>query len=254
MPPSLGFASSKVITVLVGKSKASYTLHKDLLCAHSPFFETCLRSKFLERQKDQVELPEDSPEVFEHFVNWIYREDVIKPSDQPTLELAVHTYVFADKLCMPAFKNRLMSRIRAYHVSTAVHLNTLLLWSTLDVPDSLPLGHFLHDQIGYDMVRHPRKYFLRSSGNAKRGDVDSVAEDHGLLISDLLWAVLQAANQKYDDPALRKGCHYHEHTEGDTVCPDAVVPTPKKKEKRPSATTNPSRDNLEAWLRGLALL
>jgi hypothetical protein len=104
------------------------------------------------------------------------------------------------------------------------------------------------------MVRHPRRYFLRGGGNAKRGDVDSIAEDHGLLVSDLLWAVLQAANQKHDDPALRKGCHYHEHREGDAECRDAVDSAPKKKEKRRSATTNSPRDDPWASLiRGLML-
>jgi hypothetical protein len=254
MPPLFKFASSKVITILVGPSKTSYSLHKDLLCAHSPFFENCLRSNFLERQKDRVELPEDSPEAFEHFINWIYREDVIKPTDQASLEVAIHTYVFADKLCMPAFKNRLMTIIRAYHEATAVHLNSLVLWRTLDVPETLPLGQFLHDQVGYDMSRHPRKYFLRSNGSAKRGDVDSVAEDNGQLVSDLLWAVLQATNQKYDDPAMRRGCQYHEHKEGDGECADVVALTSKRKEKRPSATTNTSRDDLGAFLRGLGLV
>lgn len=254
MPPSLSFASSKVITILVGSSRTSYALHKDLLCAHSPFFENCLRSNFLEKQKDKVELPEDLPEVFEHFINWIYREDVIKPTDQASLELAIHTYVFADKLCMPAFKNRLMTSIRAYHEATAVHLNTLLLWRTLDVPETLLLGHFLYDQAGYDMLQHPRKYFLRSNGSAKRGDVDSVAEEHGTLVSELLWAVLQAANQKNDDPAMRKGCHYHEHKEGDVECADAMVSTSRRKEKRPSVATNTSRDDLGALLRGMGLV
>lgn len=254
MPPSLGFASSKVITILVGPSKVSYSLHKDLLCAHSPFFENCLRSNFLEKQKDQVELPEDSAEVFEHFINWIYREDAIKPTDQSSLELAIHTYVFADKLCMPAFKNRLMTRIRGYYRDTAVHLDTLLLWNAMDVPEKLPLGQFLYDQVGYDMMRHPRKYFLRSSGSAKRGNVDSIAEDQGPIVSDLLWAVLQAANQKYDDPALRNGCHYHEHTEDDTACPDVLAPAAKRKEKKPSSTVSTSRDDLGALLRGLGLV
>lgn len=201
-----------------------------------------------------MELPEDSPEAFEHFINWIYREDVIKPTDQASLEVAIHTYVFADKLCMPAFKNRLMTIIRAYHEATAVHLNSLVLWRTLDVPETLPLGQFLHDQVGYDMSRHPRKYFLRSNGSAKRGDVDSVAEDNGQLVSDLLWAVLQATNQKYDDPAMRRGCQYHEHKEGDGECADVVALTSKRKEKRPSATTNTSRDDLGAFLRGLGLV
>ena len=253
MAPSLNFASSKVITILVGPSKTSYTLHKDLLCANSPFFEKCLKSSFLEKQKDQVELPEDSPEVFEHFVNWIYREDVFEPTDEPSVELAIHTYVFADKLCMPTFKNRLMTKIRAYHRANAIPLDTLLLWRTLEVPETLPLGQFLYDQVGYDMVRHPRKYFLRSNGSARRGDVDSFAEDHGPLVADLLWAVLQAANQKYDDPARREGCHYHEHKEEEAVCPDAVIPASRKKEKRPSMTANTSQDDLGPLLRGLGL-
>jgi hypothetical protein len=251
MPPSLSFASSKVITVLVGSSKTSFTLHKDLLTKNSPFFEKCLRSGFLEKQKDQVELPEDSPEVFEHFINWIYREDVIKPTDQDSLELAIQSYVFADKLCMPAFKNRLMTKIRAYHEATGIHLETLLLWRTLEVPETLPLGQFLYDQAGYDMVRHPRKYFLRSNGSAKRGDVDSFAQDHGPLVSDLLWVVLQAANQKYDNPATRKGCHYHEHNEDDAECPDTVVSATRKKERK---TATPSQDDLKVLLRGLGLI
>ena len=136
MAPSLNFASSKVITILVGPSKASYTLHKDLLCAHSPFFERCLSSGFLERQKDQVELPEDSPEVFEHLIDWVYRRDVVEPTDQPSLQLAIHTYVFADKLCMPAFKNDVVTKIRAYHEKTSIHLESLVLWRSLEVPEN----------------------------------------------------------------------------------------------------------------------
>ena len=82
MPPSLNFASSKVITVLVGPGKKSYTLHQDLLCAHSPFFSKCLNGNFAEKHTDQVSLPEDSPDAFEHFVHWIYREDVAEPTDE----------------------------------------------------------------------------------------------------------------------------------------------------------------------------
>ena len=254
MAPSLNFASSKVITILVGPSKASYTLHKDLLCAHSPFFERCLGTCFLERQKDQVELPEDSPEVFEHFINWVYRRDVVEPTDQPSLRLAIHTYVFADKLCMPAFKNDVVTKIRAYHEKTSVHLDSLVLWRSLEVPENLPLGQFLYDQAGFDLLRQPCKYFLRSEGSAKRGDVDSLAEDHGPLVSDLLWVVLQAANQKYDDPAMRRGCHYHEHPEGNVACLDAAALKTKKKEKRRSVATNPSRDDLGALLKGLGIM
>ncbi len=247
------FASSKVISVLVGPDKKAYTLHKDLLCAHSPFFQKCLESSFLEKKQDQVELPEDSPEVFEHFINWIYREDVIKPTDQASLELAIQTYVFADKLCMTTFKNRIMTRIRAYHETAGVHLDSLALWRSLDVPDKLPLERFLFDMAGYDMLRHRRKYFLRATGSAKRGDVDSIAEENGPLVADLLWTVLQAANQKIENPATLKGCQYHEHAEDEVGCPD-IVPASTSRKKRPSTNAGTSRDDLAGLLRGLGLV
>jgi len=104
------------------------------------------------------------------------------------------------------------------------------------------------------MLRHPRKYFLRSDGNAKRGDVDSFAEDQGSLVSDVLWAVLQAANQKYDDPAMRKGCHYHEHADDDVECPDTAVLKSKKKEKKPLTATNTSREDVASLLKVLGMV
>ena len=254
MALSLNFKSSKIITILVGPSKASYTFHKDLLCAHSPFFEKCLSSSFVEGRKERVELPEDSPEVFENFIDWTYREDIVEPTDQPSLQLAIHTYAFADKLRMPAFKNCVMTKIRAYHERASIHLDSLLLWRALELPENLPLGQFLFDQVGFDMLRHPRKYFLRSDGNAKRGDVDSFAEDQGSLVSDVLWAVLQAANQKYDDPAMRKGCHYHEHADDDVECPDTAVLKSKKKEKKPLTATNTSREDVASLLKVLGMV
>jgi hypothetical protein len=152
MAPSLNFKSSKIVTILVGPSKASYTFHKDLLCAHSPFFEKCLSSSLLDGRKDRIELPEDLPEVFENFIDWTYREDLVEPTDQPSLQLAIHTYVFADKLRMPAFKNCVVTKIRVYHERASIHLDSLLLWRTLGLPDNLPLGQFLYDQAGFDIL------------------------------------------------------------------------------------------------------
>lgn len=249
----LNFASSTVIAVLVGPNKITYRLHKDLLCAQSPFFERCLKSNFLEKGKEEVELPEDLPEVFEQFIHWIYRDDVIKPKDQDSLELVIHTYVFADKLCMSFFKNRIVTRIRAYHEYAGIHVNSLALWRSLDVPESLLLGRFLFDQAGYDMLKHPRKYFLRDNGSAKRGDVDSFAHDNGPLISDILWAVLQASDYKSDDPATRRGCCYHEHTEDEVECPDSVVASTSRRKRAPS-NAGKSRDDISTLLRGLGLV
>src|SRR5277367_4403703 len=100
MSQPLNLSGSKLITVLVGPTQQPYSLHKDLLCAQSPFFASCLNSDFREAATDTVTLPTDAPEIFDHFVHWAYRDDVTTLTDQAAAETAIRTYVLADRLCM----------------------------------------------------------------------------------------------------------------------------------------------------------
>lgn len=73
-----GFRSfSGVATVVVGDEKGArppvkYLVHKELLTSASPFFAAALNSTFAEGLDQTVRLPEEKPEVFEWFLQWLY--------------------------------------------------------------------------------------------------------------------------------------------------------------------------------------
>ncbi|KAK5712992.1 hypothetical protein LTR17_017705 [Elasticomyces elasticus] len=49
-----------------------YMVHKELLTASSPFFAAALDGAFAEGLEQVVRLPEEKPEVFEWFLQWLY--------------------------------------------------------------------------------------------------------------------------------------------------------------------------------------
>ncbi|KAF2166202.1 hypothetical protein M409DRAFT_66695 [Zasmidium cellare ATCC 36951] len=69
---------SGVATVVVGKPndrarpQTQYLIHKELLTAASPFFAAALNSTFAEGLDQTVRLPEEKPESFEWFLQWLY--------------------------------------------------------------------------------------------------------------------------------------------------------------------------------------
>ncbi|PNS21414.1 hypothetical protein CAC42_1193 [Sphaceloma murrayae] len=59
-------------TVLVGPNQVRFVLHTDLLVATSPFFAAALQGHFTESSSQTVTLPEEKPDIFEWFVQWLY--------------------------------------------------------------------------------------------------------------------------------------------------------------------------------------
>lgn len=62
----VGAPSSKV------KPETKYLVHKELLTSASPFFAAALNSTFAEGMDQVVRLPEEKPEIFEWFLQWLY--------------------------------------------------------------------------------------------------------------------------------------------------------------------------------------
>lgn len=71
---------TEMATIIVGDAEnsaigrqATYTVHKDLLIAASPFFAAALDENcFTEAQTSTVKLPETKPDIFEWFLQWLY--------------------------------------------------------------------------------------------------------------------------------------------------------------------------------------
>jgi heterogeneous nuclear rnp K-like protein 2 len=90
---------SGVATVTVGDEKnparpsVSYLVHKELLTAASPFFAAALNSTFAEGLDQTVRLPEEKPEIFEWFLQWLYTGSLTTPGPAymvPHLQQGMH--------------------------------------------------------------------------------------------------------------------------------------------------------------------
>ncbi|KAI9650931.1 hypothetical protein NHQ30_000966 [Ciborinia camelliae] len=118
---------NEVVTLLVGddpESKDSrFVVHKDILCAASPFFEAACKQERQSTEKDIILLPEDEPEVIRAFVNWVYfnsniylseKDSATKtPIDRPD-GILVKLYVLGDKYQMPRLRNQAVDALSSY--------------------------------------------------------------------------------------------------------------------------------------------
>jgi len=67
------FLYHSLITITVGAEKAVFSVHKELLCDRSEFFRAACNGQFKEAE-GVVNLPEQDPTTFKHFIYWLYTE------------------------------------------------------------------------------------------------------------------------------------------------------------------------------------
>lgn len=89
LPLRTGFRSfSGVATVRVGepsnksRPETKYLVHKELLTSASPFFAAALNGTFAEGLDQEVRLPEEKPEIFEWFLQWLYTGTLKTPAQR----------------------------------------------------------------------------------------------------------------------------------------------------------------------------
>lgn len=88
-----------------------------MLKRHSDFFKAALSNKWREAGDGQVQLPEDYPQTFEAFANFVYSGHLSVPQDNSssdhTKELMAITscWLLGDKLLSQAFKDASVDRL-----------------------------------------------------------------------------------------------------------------------------------------------
>ncbi|KAK6529867.1 hypothetical protein TWF281_009023 [Arthrobotrys megalospora] len=101
------------ITILVGENKAEYTLHRNIICLNSVFFDAaCKEGRFVEGYNQTIKLPEiDAPE-FEVVIRWLYDEGYQLPSAVYGSDFAL-VYKAADFLGMSGLKQEMVKQFVA---------------------------------------------------------------------------------------------------------------------------------------------
>ncbi|TGO19288.1 hypothetical protein BTUL_0005g01370 [Botrytis tulipae] len=90
------------VEVLVGSKKTSFELPKNLLSHYSPVFDRCFNGEFKEGNTQTMELPEDTVEDFEVFVDYIFHHSIadvlsIERCGKAAVRRSISFLSFADK-------------------------------------------------------------------------------------------------------------------------------------------------------------
>jgi hypothetical protein len=97
-----------MVDIYVGPSKQNFPLHKHLLCTKVPYFRKMFESTFKEGVEQAATLPEDDPNAFALFVQWLYRDSLtpldIRKHSPPENDIfldRIRLYCFAEKILLP---------------------------------------------------------------------------------------------------------------------------------------------------------
>ena len=133
------------MTVGSGISSKRWTLPKELLTHHSPFFAAALNGSFSEATSSELNLPEDDPKAFSSFVRWMYSGKV--DPDPDAIQLA-QAWVLGDKLgCLP-FSDKALLELFDFHQGFPLSPDTIQFAYEKSVAGSMlrkwALAEFLH--------------------------------------------------------------------------------------------------------------
>ncbi|MCJ1229484.1 hypothetical protein MMC12_006151 [Toensbergia leucococca] len=109
--------SGPMMDIYVGKSKRHWSLHRNLLCHHSTYFQ----DNFGEEHKNKtgkLELLDQDPRAFELLVKWLYQGKIDDVSDMPMdkkwdyADACQKLYLLCDKINLPQLKNFAIDQFR----------------------------------------------------------------------------------------------------------------------------------------------
>jgi hypothetical protein len=103
---------NEIVSIYVGPKRKKFTVHKKLICQASDFFSKGFTEGLQEAQENSMHLPEDDPNAFTLFIDWIYRSKIPERKNWKDQATLYNLYVFAEKLCLSDLANATMDEIQ----------------------------------------------------------------------------------------------------------------------------------------------
>ncbi|KAL9594782.1 MAG: hypothetical protein Q9219_006841 [cf. Caloplaca sp. 3 TL-2023] len=197
----------------VGQEKSHWSLHRDLLCYHTPYFQERCSGKGKERN-GTVELEEEDPQAFQLFVKWLYQGKIDDVSDMPVEKKWEHAdacqklYILCDKVNMPQLKNIAIDQFRkGCHEAGLVPGPEEIKPIYDTTPPRSPMRKLV-SQIAARQIMDPDS---ESDAAMYRMCFEANAD----FAIDVVNAIRQGSGPKlFHDPTAGKGCFYHDHGTG----------------------------------------
>lgn len=205
--------SGPLVDIYVGEARRHWSLHRNLLCHHSAFFQDHLGDE-TKRKGCKLELLEDDPGAFELLVKWLYQGRIDDVSDMSVdkkwdyADACQKLYVLCDKINLPQLKNFAIDQFRkGCHEAGLVPGPEEMKPIYDSTPPSSPFRRLV-SKIAARQIMDPdsqvsaRTYKMCFEGNPE-------------FAIDVITAIREGAGGKlFEDPTEQVGCAYHEHDNG----------------------------------------
>jgi hypothetical protein len=191
---------SDIIEVFVGANPKPFRVHREQICAKSPFFKKCLENNMGEALTKVVNLPEDEPIAFVGVLSWVYHEEIPRLRAIRDIKFWVQFYLPADKFCMERLANKIMDEVKSWHENNYPQLFLLS-----DIP-AVPLKQFLIDQLAWELRCNS---IWDNAIMAK--DLIEFFSKGGDIVVEVLTKSVDMRTKEASDPSRGPDCTYHKH-------------------------------------------
>lgn len=233
-------------TILVGPEQYAYKVPQGRLTMHSAVFERMCSAPFLESTQRVIKLPEEDPEVFDNFFDWMH-------SSKPQVDLSKGTdaifdlAIFAEKYQICHLKNQLSDIIKKDWDKQKLKSETVD-----QVYNNVPEGAVLRQLCSWILkMQVSRVNFYDRQGDQHK-DYEIVFASHADLGRDFF---------KWTISGESKACNFHDHNNitnpievKGNVCPYSDIHFLAPQSKIPSGAEYPAskkqKKNPRSW-RGL---
>lgn len=210
--------SGPTVDIYVGREKKHWSLHKNLLCHHSSYFETEFQGHEVPKKEEHAPshyLPDDDPRGFELLVKWLYQghlDDASHMTDEDKYEYAVacqKLYQLCDKFDMIHVKNLAMDSYRqnlnaAQLVPDADEINEIYRASPIGSPFRKLMAKIAARQImdpGVDKDADSYRVCFDGNPDFAVDMINSIRYMSGGIL--------------FDDPTEQEDClQWHDHRDG----------------------------------------
>ena len=147
-----------------------YALHRDLLFERCPYFKKCFDGRFKEAKEKKAVLKDESPDVFDGVLRWIYGGVVSKPRNNKDFMSLINAYILADRLCIEELKNSIVTELCRCHdhysASDFTATSGIMTLAEKGLADC-KLRSFLLWQLSHNIVRSGYQYMLKKDPKLK---------------------------------------------------------------------------------------
>lgn len=203
--------------MIVGASKRIFYLAPNVLGKSSDFFKSALKKDWKEGQENTIELPEDDPQVFRYYAEWLCTGNIYCKSEATTTafdyNVLIDLYILGEKLMDDTFQDRVIDAL----ITTADEANPPF------VPKKLPEYRSISRVYGHTPTGSPIRSlvvdWLILHGFEVDNDMRAAMAERPCqeFLLDLMSALLKRREITYQSiyelhqRQKVPGCSYHKH-------------------------------------------